>query len=338
MIVLGLTNQSGNWLRSEGWSGCGYHRILNPLGSMKGIQGLVADEIGEDTEIDILIYNRVSQYDENWDAIKEKYHCKIILDLDDYWRNIPLIIRHDESDIMADRIENNIKKADLVIVTNSFLAEKALQFNPNVCIIENGLPYGETQYTSDKIYSDKVRIFWAGSYSHVTDMSLLKNPMNKLLCHKDKIEVVIGGYDERSKNVWDIIVSNLTVGKKLPYRTLSTKNIFSYMDLYKEADIMVIPLEDTVFNHGKSNLKLLEAASKKLPVIISNQYPYSVDKDAPVLWVNSQKDWFTHLNYLILNPSVRKEMGEKLYNWACIKYNLDLQNKKRYLAFKYVLN
>jgi hypothetical protein len=78
---------------------------------------------------------------------------------------------------------------------------------------------------------------------------------------------------------------------------------------------------------------MLEAACKRVPCIVSDVAPYNVDKDAPVLWVRSQKDWFEHLNYLILNPDARLELGNKLYEWAKTKYNLAEINERRFTAF-----
>jgi glycosyltransferase involved in cell wall biosynthesis len=77
----------------------------------------------------------------------------------------------------------------------------------------------------------------------------------------------------------------------------------------------------------------LEAASKRIPCIVSNVAPYNVDKDCPILLVNSQKDWFTHLNYLINNPSARVELGNRLYEWAKEKYSLEKINERRRDAF-----
>ena len=335
MTVLGLTNKGGNWAGGEDWSGSGYHRILLPLASMEGVKGLVSDSIQDGLELDIIVYNRVSQYDSNWEEVKSDFKCKIVLDMDDYW--------YPDYQGMAKRIERNIKQADLVLASTPILADKIRLINPNVIVVENGIPFGHGQFTTEKLLSEKIRIFWAGGMNHNPDLKMFKNAINyknKLLVHKDKIEMVIGGYNAAPDSiaVCENMLASISLDGKLPNKAIHVLPSNSYMTMYRNADIMVIPLEDNEFNSCKSILKVLEAASKKIPVIVSNVKPYSQFKDMPVLWINSPKDWFTHLNYLILNSKERIDLGIKLYEWAKERFNLDLMNAKRNAAFNTLVN
>jgi glycosyltransferase involved in cell wall biosynthesis len=319
-------------------SGCGYHRVLLPLGFMEGIKGYVTNIITEDKSEgwDILLYNRISVYDKDWNKAKELLSCKVVLDLDDYWKLPPNHLNHGHYEEFGPRIEKNIGHSDLVTVTNEALLNKVKQFTDNVIVLPNALPFGRNQFTYDRRKSDRVRIFWAGGATHEPDLKLLKNPIQRLIGLKDKIQMVLGGYcdsDTVSKYVWDRMFSYFTAGGKLPYMKLHGTGPTDYMQMYENADIMVIPLEDTDWHSCKSNLKILEAASKRIPVIVSNVAPYNQDKDAPVLWVNNQKDWFSHLNYLINNPDAREYLGNKLYEWAKHKYNLADINRRRFEAF-----
>jgi glycosyltransferase involved in cell wall biosynthesis len=134
--------------------------------------------------------------------------------------------------------------------------------------------------------------------------------------------------------IWQRMFSHFTAGGTLPYRKIHSMRPVDYMAMYEHADIMLIPLEDTEWHACKSNLKILEAAAKRVPCIVSNVAPYNQDPDAPVLWVNSQKDWFSHLNYLILTPEARREMGNKLHEWAKEKYSIERINIGRSEAFR----
>ena len=138
---------------------------------------------------------------------------------------------------------------------------------------------------------------------------------------------------EHTEAIWQRIFNSFTAGGKLPYMKLHGTLPSCYMQMYENADIMVIPLEDSPWHACKSNLKILEAASKRIPCVVSNVRPYNTDADAPVFWVNSQKDWFSHLNYLILNPKARLDAGNKLYEWAKSKYNITDVNDRRRKAF-----
>lgn len=329
MNIIGLTNQT---------SGCGYHRVILPLAFMQDIKGIVSNGIVEEMGKDwnIILYNRVSIYDKDLDYLRELFNCKIVLDLDDYWRLPPNHVLYEQYENNSLRIESNIRNADLVTVTNKSIYDKVKLLTDRVMIFENALPFGENQFTPERREDARVRIFWAGSITHEQDLKILRNPITKIKVHADKIKMVIGGYndsDEYTHLIWKRMFSAFTAGGSLPYMKLHNTSPISYMQMYENADIMLIPLEDSDWHACKSNLKILEAACKKIPCIVSNVAPYNQDKDCPVFWVNNQKDWFYHLNYLILNPTAREEAGNKLYEWAKEKYNLTDINQRRRSVF-----
>ena len=329
MKIIGLSNQN---------SGCGYHRILLPLGMMEGVTAYVTNFITEDKMDgwDILLYNRIAHYDSDWKVTKEALGAKIVMDIDDHWKLPPNHLCYDQYREMEGRIINNLEQADMVTTSTEYLADKVRPYNPNVHVLENSIPFGLNQFIEDKRDCDRVRIFWAGSVTHEQDINLLRNCIQHLKGQQDKIKMVIGGYndtDPSSKAIWQRMFSAFTSGGQLPYMKLHSTSPLSYMQMYEHADIMLIPLEASEWHSCKSNLKILEAATKKIPCIVSNVAPYNLD-DAPVNWVNKKSDWFKHINYLINNPNARKEQGEKLFEWAKTKYNLSDVNKRRSGLFK----
>ena len=330
MNIIGLSSST---------SGCGYHRILLPLGFMQDITGYVTNWITEDKTDgwDIVMYNRMCPYDEVWPQTKDLMgNPKVILDLDDYWRLPPNHMNYQHYEKNSERIEENIRIADMVTVTNQALYDRVKPFNSNVHIFPNALPFGRNQFIEDRRQSDKIRIFWAGGVTHEPDIAMLRNPVKKLKQFAGSIQMVLGGFtdtDPVSKWYWDRMFSAFTAGGTLPYMKLHGTGVSNYMQMYEHADIMVIPLEESEWHACKSNLKILEAASKRIPCIVSNVAPYNQDPDCPVLWVNSQKDWNIHLNYLILNPDARREMGNNLYEWAKKHYSIEAVNDRRRSAF-----
>lgn len=320
-------------------SGCSFHRITLPLAYMNGIKGLVTDvptyEVLEQGW-DIIFFNRLSPLDEDWQEVKKQMNSKIVMDMDDDWILPSNHMNYEGYLEKKPIIENNLMEADLVTCTNEKLAEKIYPFNKNVLVIPNALPFGHHQFTTDKKEDERIRIFWAGGCTHEKDLEILKYPLQRIKPFSDKIKMVIGGYtdsDPYSKYIWDKMFNSFTCNGQLPYAKLSGLEPISYMNLYEYADIMLVPLESSDWHSCKSNIKLLEAATKKIPVICSNVEPYSRDKDAPVFWVNSQKDWFIHLKDLILNPNKRLDYGEKIHEWAKSKYNLIDINERRKTAF-----
>jgi glycosyltransferase involved in cell wall biosynthesis len=311
-----------------------------PLAFMNDIKGYVTNYITEDKtdDWDILLYNRICQYDINWNKTKELLGCQVVMDIDDHWQ-LPLNhLYYNTYQDIAERIERNLMQADLVTVTNSNLLNKVKQFNDNVIVMPNALPYGLNQFNDTRFKSDKVRLFWCGSISHDNDIKILKEPLKRLQGRKD-IQMVMGGYndsDAYTKSIWDKMFSMFT--GNLPSIKLHSASPTQYMDMYNFADIVLIPLEDSEWHACKSNLKILEAASKRLPVICSNVAPYNMDVDAPVLWVNNQKDWFRYINLLTNNPSLRENLGNELYAWATKRYNFKEINQQRYDAYKSIIS
>jgi len=331
MNIIGVTHKE---------SGCGYHRVMLPLAFMNDIKGYVTNFITEDkTEgWDLLLYNRICQYDINWNKTKELLGCQVVMDIDDYWQLPVNHLYYNTYQDIAERIERNLMQADLVTVTNINLLNKVKQFNDNVVITPNALPYGLNQFNDTRVKSDKVRLFWCGSISHDNDIKILKEPLKRLQGRKD-IQMVMGGYndsDAYTKSIWDKMFSMFT--GNLPSIKLHSASPTQYMDMYNYADIVLIPLEDSEWHACKSNLKILEAAAKRLPVICSNVAPYNMDVDAPVLWVNNQKDWFRYINLLTNNPSLRENLGNELYAWASKRYNFQEINQQRYDAYKSIIS
>ena len=124
MNIIGLTNKE---------SGCGFHRVILPLAFMYDIKGYVTNYITEDkTENwDLLLYNRICQYDINWKETKELLGCQVVMDIDDHW-NLP--VNHINYNTYLDigkRIEKNLTEADLVTVTNVNLLNKVKNPSPN---------------------------------------------------------------------------------------------------------------------------------------------------------------------------------------------------------------
>jgi len=335
MKILGLSHHQ---------SGCGFHRVVLPMAFMNGIKGFVTniptyEKLEEGW--DLILYNRKSVLDKDWADVKKQMNCKVVMDIDDDWILPPNHLNYQSYVEFKPVIENNLREADLVTCTNEILAERIYPLNPNVEIFPNALPYGEHQFTDFKEEDERVRIFWCGGATHEHDMNILKYPFRRLTDFSSKIKMVLGGYtdtDPMSKMIWDKMFNSFTSNGQLPWAKVSGLAPTEYMNLYNYADIMVVPLESSPWHSCKSNLKLLEAACKKIPVVVSKVNPYALDTDAPVFWVEHQSDWYKHLKFLINNKNAREDYGQKIYEWANKKYHLKDINIGRKSTFESLIN
>lgn len=320
-------------------SGVGYHRIMMPLVNMKKDYCLITDTISEEIlsqNFDLIILNRmlVSVSAEDLVQIRNKYGCKIIVDNDDYWNLDPYHLLYERYILnnIPEKILSYIKIADACTCTHERLADEIYKYNRNVHIVPNAIPFGEEQFIEIKKPSEKVRLFWSGSGTHAKDMEILANPMRRI---NFPVRTVIAGYNEMEKPVWDRMITHFTNGLKLNPTIYNYSEVTSYMAAYCDSDISLIPLQETKFNSMKSNLKVLETASKRNPAIVSNVHPY---KNLPVCYVNSQKDWYKWIKYLVHDESARIDLGNQLYEYCYKNFNLHDINNVRLAIYNKVLN
>ncbi len=126
-------------------------------------------------------------------------------------------------------------------------------------------------------------------------------------------------------------------GKKNDYERIWTEPTNRYAKILDYADIVLAPLVDSHFNSMKSPLKLLEAWSRKLPVVCSNVEPYNIygkHMENCILVRNKRKYWFKEMKKLILDKNLRKKIGNNLHKEYSKKYTLDKINKKRYELYE----
>jgi glycosyltransferase involved in cell wall biosynthesis len=318
MRIIGLVNKD---------SGPGFHRIIMPLLLMPDIDTYITNSITEEDfekGCDAVYYNRIIGDDVLKLAIKHK--AKIIVDIDDYWHLDHYHIAFDDykNGGFANLQIRHMQVADVITTTHERLAELIRPYNSNVIICPNAIPDHE-YFKTEKSESKLPRIFWQGSITHEKDIMLLKNPFKRL----NNCATIIAGYTDHP--VWKKMVNAFTNGLSLPGMVLPGKSPFEYYSNYSHADICIAPLVASRFNALKSNLKVLEAAHCSLPIICSKVDPYL---DLPVLYAESQKDWFKHINNLIHDEGMRNELGTILNGHCKIEYNFQTINQKRYENFK----
>jgi glycosyltransferase involved in cell wall biosynthesis len=326
-------------------SGCSYHRVLLPLMNMSDVKAKLTDKVEamEEEDYDIYFFNRINNaYDGKLDIIRRKHNCKIVLDIDDSWELPYNHILYDKYlTQISHLIVSNIEQADVVMTTTEKLADKIYKHNKNVLVVPNAIPYGYGQFNDEKEESVFTRIFWCGGSTHEEDIRLLANPMKRLSAHSKLLKVVVGGYynsNPYEQKIWNNIVNYMTYNRTLPYEIYGGLDTQHYMELYNHSDICAIPLVDGQWHSYKSNLKILEAAAKKCAVVVSDVEPYNLDKDAPVLWVKNQSDWYKHFKKLINEKEQRTELGERLFEWAKSKYNFAEINGRRKRTFESLVN
>lgn len=315
-------------------SGCDYHRIFLPY---KDLVDLSRPPALENTQV--VVMNRTSI--EGPDALaksKKQYGFKVILDLDDYWNLYPH--HHDYvawiNNMVPRTIVKHIHLADVITVTNQQLADEVLKVRPEamVEIIPNALPFDQGQFNDEREEADTFRFFYAGGASHAYDIGILREAILEMNKTQLGHEFILAGYRSSPDSIrdqWDNMMRVFYPGvdpSGWPVR--KGRTLDKYMELYKEADVVLIPLEDNHFNQCKSNLKVLEAGCKRVPVIASGILPYFNELDKPVLnFADTPRSWYEMMRLMMKNPGYVREQGEALGEHVRQHYDLRKVNEVR---------
>lgn len=331
------------------FSGVSYHRLFMPLRFMEKTYLMMTDQLTDDElakGYDVVCVNRYIQgmTCKELIALREKYGFKLIVDVDDYWHLDAWHVLNGSYPV--DEIIQHMFAADHIIVTNERLASEVTKYNENVTVIPNALPFDSDQFidikSNDDEINDKIRFVYAGGVTHEKDVMLLNGPLKRVAgdSHLSKlVHMNLCGYadgNEQTKMIWHRMVHDFTAGLKLSNHIRKSLPVESYMNFYSYADVAIVPLVESKFNGMKSNLKVLEAACKFIPVLASGVDPY---KDNPfVVQVNKQSDWYHKIKLLATSESYRADMGLANGNWAREHHDLSKWNKVRKQVFDLVIS
>jgi glycosyltransferase involved in cell wall biosynthesis len=136
----------------------------------------------------------------------------------------------------------------------------------------------------------------------------------------------------------------------LPYRRVWTKPVNTYATNYSKFDISMAPIKNHIFNRVKSQLKVIEAGFYKKALIASEIGPYTIDlkhalsfgqfTNGNALLVKEERnhsDWAKNIKFLVNNPNLIVDLGERLYETVKDTYDLRNVTKDRrefYLSIK----
>jgi len=146
--------------------------------------------------------------------------------------------------------------------THELLGKEVERLNANWYVIPNALDSNESQWQLKKTHNK--RIGWAGGITHFHDLMLTNG------CWGDTVPV-IAGFNEHPE--WVKLSDNF----RADY--INALPVTDYGLLYDQFDIAIAPLVDNKFNRHKSNLKILEAGLKGLPIFVQNIHPYTDDAE-----------------------------------------------------------
>lgn len=353
--------------------GVEYHRMAKPHIVLKRLYPeydlLMADSIlnvpeKQLEETNLVIFSRQIPL-----AEAEQLNLRNIpygLDLDDYWYLPEHHIAYEDYKKFntAEETENSIKLAHFVICTTSFLADKIRPFNNNITVIENGIDTEDPTWKPNKTESKRLRFGFTQGNTHVKDIQSISNSVAQCLDEAwffSKGQIVLCGFygeDSSWQNVtveqyYELILTKnhkaLRHNKEYlnrlsflaktdeytneAYRRIWAVHVDTFGTVYNEFDVSVSPLIENEFNACKSELKMLEAASKDCAIMLHHVKPYTIlatDKNSFDLRKKSFREWS---KILINNPNLVADSKAQLVE-DVKRYDLKVLAVKRDNLYK----
>lgn len=295
-------------------SGVAYHRLIKPFSLMTEHEVIRCEGVSEemfDYGFDVVVFNRVLPITEQKKFIR-KLQSKgvyVICDIDDHWI---LSSNHASKNIGDAYRQYSIEAlmyADEVWTTHELLGKEVERLNANWYVIPNALDPNEPQWQPKTNYSN--RIGWAGGITHFHDLMLTKDAWNDTT-------PVICGFNEHPE--WLKLSDNF----KADY--INALPVTEYGLLYDQFDIAIAPLEDNKFNRCKSNLKIIEAGMKGLPIFVQNIHPYTDDAKG----IFKVDNWNTSIRKAsAMGVQEIRESGQALREYVLSNYDLNKVNELR---------
>lgn len=254
-----------------------------------------------------------------------KYRRKVLFDIDDlvidtvYTNTIPYVQKL--SNRQKRKYDSNVlkmKKTMLmtygVITTTQQLQIELLKFSNNVFINRNTASEKMVELSEKRLklkennISGLIRIgYFSGSITHNADIELIAEAVQYIM--------------EKHRNVMLCVVGELNLPEKFKrfeerivrYPFVDWKKLPEYI---ASVDINICPLENTIFNAAKSEIKWIEAALVKVPTVASRigAFEEVIDDGVTGVLCSSIEEWKNKLDDLISSEQLRKKIANKAYD------------------------
>ena len=222
---------------------------------------------------------------------------------------------------LADLYRKSLDAADILMTSTATLAE--LMPGPDrddTCfVVHNSLArslenMAQSLHGRTPRQDGEIRLFYgSGSRTHDVDFALIADTLLEALREDERLHLYLHGYLKLSQGFEDCAhrVHRIAfLDKKTYYRVIA------------DYDIALVPLEKTLFNDAKSNIKYQEASIFGLPSIVSPGADFleAVTDGVDGCIAHTPEQWRDALRKLAASPELRVDMGEKARQNVLARY------------------
>lgn len=195
-------------------------------------------------------------------------------------------------------------QTDAVQVSTRWLADRYRPHAKRIEVVPNMVELASWP-RADRLRRDGLfKVLWAGSPSHSGDLELIVPVMERFLKAHPDARLVLFGQEIRDARLPAGQVENIPwcEFEEYPFRLAEI-----------DADVAIAPLADVPFNHGKSNLRVLQYWATGYPVVASNVGPYAealLRRGKDGILCNNAEGWSMALEGLYRNLDERRELAD----------------------------
>ena len=173
--------------------------------------------------------------------------------------------------------------ADEVIAGNSFLAEKAREFNPNVTIIPTPIDLTRYEACHSRPERDHVIIGWIGAHGSIHYLERIIPTLEKIYMKNQKIRL-------------KVICDTFPESRRIPIEKVIW-NEKTEIEHLKTLDIGLMPLLQDDWSRGKCGLKVLQYAALCIPPVAT---PVGMNRDIIKdgengFWALTEEEWIDRI-------------------------------------------
>ena len=236
-----------------------FYRALGPLSVISGLNVQPRGEVQyPELQADLAFVHRPFRSEE-LEVIKmyKKYGVPVWIDYDDDFFNVTadssayFMFSHPKT---RQNVVESLAAADAVTVTTQVLADLyQVHTKKTIRVIPNAMPDWLAKRKQNP--SGKKKVLWRGNTSHVRDMDLVKKEILEVAdVRRDWSWVFMGGYIP-----YDLKERMIKAG--IGFEVVSNLPLLNYFDelLEQAPSVVIVPLDETVFNRAKSNIAWIEA-------------------------------------------------------------------------------
>jgi glycosyltransferase involved in cell wall biosynthesis len=210
-----------------------------------------------------------------------------------------------------------MKWASQITAGNAYLADYARQFNPNVQIVPTTIDTENHHNIMTDHQSQELTIGWTGTH---TTMHYL-----------DELVPVLKSLEQKYAFTF-LVISNQSNEYDLKFLKFVKWNKATEIEDLAKINIGVMPLKKDIWSEGKCGFKGLQYMALEIPTIMS---PVGVNSTIVQNGINgflveTQEEWYEVLEKLILDRSLRIQIGKAGKRRIDEAYSV-LANQEKYL-------